>query len=60
MRLKSFTDEETKFNRLDRHNILEIDKHFQEYKVKIKFGVYSDFHLPRISCYKKLINRLLF
>jgi hypothetical protein len=60
MRLTYFTDEETKFNRLDRHNILDIDKNFQEYKVKIKFGVYSDFHLPRISSYKKLINRLLF
>jgi len=60
MRLTTFSDKDTKFNRLDRHDILEIDKHIYEYKVKIKFGVYSDFHLPRRSFYKNLIETLIY
>ena len=59
-KLKTFCDEETGFNRLDRHNIVDIEKKFQEYKIKIKFGVYSDFHLPRLKCYQSLIEDLVF
>ena len=59
-RLTTFSDEYTQFNRLDRSNILNIEKHSDEFKIKIKLGVYSDFHLPRQKCFKQLIIKLIF
>lgn len=51
-----FSDEKTKFNRLDRHDILNIERKIDEYQVKIKSGVYSDFHLPTLNCYQNLLK----
>lgn len=59
-RLTLLSDEITKFNRLDRHNILNIEKKLDEYQINIKSGIYSDFHLPRLNCYQNLIEKLLF
>ena len=59
-RLICLLDETTGHKRLDRHDIITIEKNLEEYKVKIKFGVYSDFHLPRLECYQNIVRDLIF
>ena len=63
-RLTLLSDQETKFNRLDRLNILHIENNLHQYQVEIRSGIYSDFHLPRLKSnqdsIKKLIKKLNF
>jgi hypothetical protein len=58
--LVCLSDDKTGHKRLDRHDIVKIEKNVDEFKIKIKFGVYSDFHLPRLKCYQNLIRELIF
>lgn len=57
-KLTLLSDKITKFNRLDRHDIVNIEKNLDEYQAKIKSGIYSDFHLPRLKCYQNLIRNI--
>lgn len=55
-----FTDEDTKFNRLDRSQINFITQNYTIIKENIKIGQYSDFHLPRpYKNYSNLLDVLL-
>lgn len=55
-----FTDEQTKFTRLDRANVDFISKNKKEIKKEIENKKYSDFHLPRpYKNYKKLLDEIL-
>ena len=58
--IKKFTDDQTKFTRLDRADVDFISKNKNEIKKEIKNGKYSDFHLPRpYENYKELLDAIL-
>ena len=58
--VKKFTDEQTKFTRLDRADVDFISKNKNEIKKEIENGKYSDFHLPRpYKNYKDLLDEIL-
>ena len=58
--VKKFTDEQTKFTRLDRADVDFISKNKNEIKKEIENGKYSDFHLPRpYKNYKELLDDIL-
>lgn len=55
-----FTDEQTKFTRLDRADVDFISKNKNEIKKEIENGKYCDFHLPRpYKNYKELLDDIL-
>ena len=58
--IKKFTDEQTKFSRLDRADVDFICKNKNEIKKEIKNEKYSDFHLPRpYENFKELLDAIL-
>ena len=58
--IHKFTDEQTKFSRLDRADVDFISKNKKEIKNEIGNKKYSDFHLPRpYQNYKELLDELL-
>lgn len=60
LEIKKFTDDQTKFTRLDRADVDFISKNKNEIKKEIENGKYSDFHLPRpYQNYKDLLDELL-
>ena len=60
LEIKKFTDDQTKFTRLDRADVNFISKNKNEIKKEIENGKYSDFHLPRpYQKYKDLLDELL-
>jgi hypothetical protein len=60
LEIKKFTDEQTKFTRLDRADVDFISKNKNEIKKEIENKKYSDFHLPRpYQNYKELLDAIL-
>ena len=57
--LIKLTDEITKFQRLDRQNIEDIERNQHIFRQKIRLGEFSDFHLPRNTKYETLLQFLL-
>lgn len=58
--VKKFTDEQTKFTRLDRADVDFISKNKNKIKKEIENGKYSDFHLTRpYKNYKELLDEIL-